>query len=312
MATETPPPEAIAPLGLNDYAGEAAVESPAVNNGHQESFPANTSTLPTDYSDVPSNNSEDSGKQKQKQRRKYQRGGRKKGLQSVSESNLPDEGEVEADGVEQPRVKSSRRTSGKTKLKHRDSGSRPAFDTGIKAFNLKRAESSGGRPFGMSVEDPRSKSKAKPKLKHKAKSTRRKQKQQKEEEEEEEERKENWESQTSSEESESESESESEEEKDGNGKGKGKKKNKKEKEKKEEPKKPLSIRFDLNIELEIFLKAKIKGDITVTFLLIYIYAWRVSGQLMPGLAVSSAIFVNAKVIVSEDTKMRPVYWRNPS
>ncbi|TVY12881.1 hypothetical protein LARI1_G009089 [Lachnellula arida] len=236
-------------LGLNDHVAETAVESPPLSGGHEESFPANTSTLPTDYSDVPSNNSDDSGKQKQ--RRKYQRGGRKKGLQSVSESNLPeDDG---ADGFE-ARGKSSRRTtSGKTKLKHRDSG------TGIKAFNLKRAESSGGRPVGMSVEDRRSKSRAKPKLKHKAKSTRRKQKQQKEEEEE---RKENWESETSSEESESESESESEEEKD---EKKGKKKSKKE-EKKEEPKKPLSIRFDLNIELEIFLKAKIKGDITVTFL----------------------------------------------
>lgn len=247
--------EGLEALGLNDH--EADVESPALNGGHEESFPANTSTLPTDYSDVPSNNSEDSGKQKQ--RRKYQRGGRKKGLQSVSESNLPEEDE--ADGYE-PRGKSTRRTtSSKTKLKHRDSGSRPSFDTGIKAFNLKRAESSGGRPVGMSVEDRRSKSKAKPKLKHKAKSKRRKEKQQKEEEEE---RKENWESETSSEEEEEESESENESEEEEEKKGK-KKKSKKE-EKKEEPKKPLSIRFDLNIELEIFLKAKIKGDITVTFL----------------------------------------------
>ncbi|TVY32785.1 hypothetical protein LSUB1_G007655 [Lachnellula subtilissima] len=214
--------EDVQPLGLNDYTGEAAVESPALS-GHEESFPANTSTLPTDYSDVPSNKSDDSGKQKQ--RRKYQRGGRKRG----SQSNLAEEAEGDggAEGVE-PRVKS--------------------------------AESSGGRPFGMSVEgqDKRVRSKSKPKLKHKAKSKRRKQKQK--EQEQEEEKKENWESETSSEE-ESESESESEEEKDE--KGKKKKNNKKEK---KEEKKPLSIRFDLNIELEIFLKAKIKGDITVTFL----------------------------------------------
>ncbi|TVY84740.1 hypothetical protein LSUE1_G000635 [Lachnellula suecica] len=223
---------------------EAAETSKVKDVPELEPFRTSTSTLAADYSDVPSNDAEESSKQ----RRKYQRGGRKKkydeeqNLQSVSEANLLNENENENDGDKEVAAKPTRPKSKRRESKR--SGSKPPFDTGIRAFNLKRAESSGGRPFGLSIpgsDKPRSKSKSKPKSKPKPKSRRRKSKEPEEGEE-----KENWESEASEEESEEESEQE--------------------KEKEEEKPKPFSIRLDLNIELEIFLRAKIKGDVTITFL----------------------------------------------
>jgi len=110
------------------------------------------------------------------------------------------------------------------------------FETGIKAFNLRRAEQSGGKPIGVSVDrgektnGVRSESKKEKKAKKKTKKKTKKSKKKKEE---------------SSSDDSSSSSSESEE---------------------EEKRKPLAIRLDLNLELEIFLRAKVKGEITITFL----------------------------------------------
>jgi hypothetical protein len=234
MPSETPSPsksghENDIQNGIEDEETVETVETPELDD-QPEPFPANTSTLPADYSDVPSSDHQDSSKQ----RRKHQRGGRKKKseeLQSVSESHLPAEDNEESYDEERETPQPA-----KPKLKHRDS--KPPFDTGIRAFNLKRAESSGGRPFGISVGDKKSKNKPKTKSKSKTSSRRRKQKEPEREEE-----KEHWESETNE-------ESESEEEE----------------EEKPQQQKPFSIRLDLNLELEIFLRAKIKGDVTITFL----------------------------------------------
>jgi hypothetical protein len=236
MPSETPPPsksghENDIQNGAEDAETIETVETPELDD-QPEPFPANTSTLPADYSDVPSSDHQDSSKQ----RRKHQRGGRKKkseDLQSVSESHLPAEDNEESYEEEERETPQP----AKPKLKHRDS--KPPFDTGIRAFNLKRAESSGGRPFGISVGDKKSKSKSKTKSKSKASSRRRKQKEREREEE-----KEHWESDSNEEGTESEEEEEE----------------------KPQQQKPFSIRLDLNLELEIFLRAKIKGDVTITFL----------------------------------------------
>lgn len=199
-----------------------------------------------DYSDVPDLPTPDIPKQQ----RKHRRGGRKQrqneqqSAQDFRDTQGPDDEENEEferqEGRGNPPL---------PKLKHRPTAARR--ETGIKTFNLKRAESSGGRPFGISVENgdndleeakqakpkPKTTTKPKNKAKRKVKCEKCGRKSKKKEAEE------NWESRESSDE-----ESEEEEE--------------------EKPKaqKPMSIRLDLNLELEIFLRAKIKGDVTITFL----------------------------------------------
>ena len=106
------------------------------------------------------------------------------------------------------------------------------FETGIKAFNLRRAEQSGGRPVGVSIDrGDKTNGETTKKSKKKSKKKAKKGKKRKE----------------SSSDDDSSSSSESEEDE-------------------KEKRKPLAIRLDLNLELEIFLRAKIKGEITITFL----------------------------------------------
>jgi hypothetical protein len=222
---EKPPP--------NTDNGRSA-PGPEINGNDQIPTPPTSNNVPSNYSDVASVNSQHSTSQ----RRRNQRGGRKKKskrLQSVSKFEIPRGQTQEHDAQAEPewkdgnsdsddygaeelqKARSSRPASAKKK---RSPSTTPKADSGIRAFNLKRAESSGGgRPIGVTVERPKLKSKVKKKKKK---------------------------TERSSEESSEEDKSEEEEE--------------------TEKKKSLSIRFDLNLELEIFLKAKIKGDVTVTFL----------------------------------------------
>lgn len=131
---------------------------------------------------------------------------------------------------DQQELRNARRTS-----RARKKPAQKARDTGFGIFNLKRAEQSGGRPFGValdrSAEPQRTAKKSAPKdSKSKAKPR----------------------NQVVIEEQDDWDEEEDEEEED---------------EQEEEPKRqPVNIRLDLNLELEIFLKAKIKGSVEITFL----------------------------------------------
>lgn len=229
-------------------------QSPTPESIPDPSIPAGEyySNAAADYSDVPDLPTPDIPKQQ----RKHKRGGRKQRQnEQQSAQDFRDTQEPMDEENEEFERQEGRGPPTLPKLKHRPTNARR--ETGIKTFNLKRAESSGGRPFGISVENgdndleevkketkPKSKSKSKPPTKPKNKGKRkvkcekcgRKSKKKEAEE--------NWESEDSSDE-------ESEEEEEG-----------------EKPKaqKPMSIRLDLNLELEIFLRAKIKGDVTITFL----------------------------------------------
>lgn len=200
-----------------------------------------------DYSDVASVDSQNSTSP----RRRYKRGGRRKKrggkLQSVSELEIPKDGQSEEqegttdiewkeetpspedyDAEELRKAKSSRPSSS-SKKQSSSATTRP--DTGIKAFNVARAESSGGRrPVGITIERPKSTGKQKGKNKDKGKKKKKTDKR-----------------------PEGASEGEGDE-------------NDGESETETETRKPVSIRFDLNLEVEIFLRAKIKGEVTVTFL----------------------------------------------
>lgn len=100
------------------------------------------------------------------------------------------------------------------------------FQTGIRAFNMKRAAGSGGRPIGVRSTSGKKEKKSKSKESKKKK------------------KKKGRKVESSEEETESEESEEEEEEK---------------------KQKPMSIRLDLNLVIEIFLKAKIQGDVTITF-----------------------------------------------
>jgi hypothetical protein len=247
MSTQSPPADFEVAELEKEVPEQLEVEKPTqeskdgdISNARPADLPTPDPTLPEDYSDAPSAAPQDSSKVK----RKHQRGGRRQrqqqDQQAMSEAQLLEEQERENfEALE------GRRKPSLPELKHRSSNSRKA--TGIKTFNLKRAESSGGRAFGVSVDDSNNESrKLKKQVKPKNKSKRkvkcdkcgRKSKKKAEEE--------KWESEDSSEESEEDE---------------GEKKPEKPKEKK-----PFAIRLDLNLELEIFLRAKIKGDVTITFL----------------------------------------------
>jgi hypothetical protein len=214
--------------------------------------------LPEDYSDVTSDAS-------QSEKRKYQRGGRRK---SERESRLPpvpnpeledgprddesledyneriqqlssggqDEGRKQMNGVHDEAAEERQEPVGldtvcdKCKQKTSQNISPETsfnpeqFATGIRAFNVKRAEASGGRPIGLSTT---SKSKKSKKTAPKKKKPKKK---------------------APKEEAESSSEEDSDDDDD------------------DSERKPMSIRLDLNLMVEIFLKAKIKGDVTITFL----------------------------------------------
>ncbi|KAE8445774.1 hypothetical protein EG329_012832 [Mollisiaceae sp. DMI_Dod_QoI] len=117
----------------------------------------------------------------------------------------------------------------KTEPQEQEQPAKSPFETGIRAFNLKKAEHSGGRPIGVRATS-RSGKKSKKAKKSKSKSKKKK-------------------GRKASVESDSDSDEESEEDSD-----------------EEMKQKPMSIRLDLNLMVEIFLKAKIKGDVTITFL----------------------------------------------
>jgi hypothetical protein len=225
-------------------------EAPPSQNGDDAS---------SDYSDVASVDSQNPTSP----RRRHQRGGRKgrrkqgRKLQSVSEFAVPSptgsetqdqatqtgtdskvgSGAEDYDEEELQKARSSRAPSAKKDKTREKSKKR---DTGVKAFNMKRAESSGGRPMGITIERPKApgKSKGKQKGKKKGKATKKAEKKAEKGEEKDGENDEDYEDEDEDEETETETET----------------------------RKPVSIRLDLNLEVEIFLRAKIKGDVTITFL----------------------------------------------
>jgi hypothetical protein len=249
MSTSTPPADFEVAELEKEVPEQLEVEKPKseskdgdISNARPTDLPTPEPTLPDDYSDAPSVAPKDPSKIK----RKHQRGGRKQRQQQDQDQQALSEAQLlEGEERETFEAPEGRGKAALPELKHRSSTSRKA--TGINTFNLKRAESSGGRAFGVSVDDINNESKkmkkqVKPKNKSKRKVKcdkcgRKSKKKAKEEK---------WESEDSSEESE-----EEEEEK---------------KPEKSNEKKPFAIRLDLNLELEIFLRAKIKGEVTITFL----------------------------------------------
>lgn len=214
------------------------------------------STNQDDYSDLDSQNSQNS-------RRKYQRGGRKKstGRQArmsplpqdplmppeeyddppeVNHSDqepAPEQAEREPAELEQtepakpeqqdvksdvcPTCSAKSRTPSAESIKPLEEIPTP-FQTGIRAFNMKRAAGSSGRPIDVRSTSGKKEKKSKSKESKKKKKGRK----------------------VESSEEETESDASEEEEK---------------------KQKPMSIRLDLNLVIEIFLKAKIQGDVTITF-----------------------------------------------
>jgi len=208
------------------------------------------STNQDDYSDLDSQNS-------QTERRKHQRGGRKTNTGRASHisplpqdplmppeeyDNPPDvhhsdeepnplqnEAKKDEPQGERPEIcpncLEKSRTPSAESLKPAEEIPKP-FRTGIRAFNMKRAAGSRGRPIGVrtsSGKEKKGNSKEKKKKRKKSRKT----------------------------ESSEEEESETDESEEGDG---------------EKKQKPMSIRLDLNLVIEIFLKAKIQGDVTITFL----------------------------------------------
>jgi hypothetical protein len=143
--------------------------------------PPRSNNAEFDHSDVASGDSQPLSSS----RRRYQRGGRKKKkgetLQSVSGFDLPrgqtqeqdEEAEPEWDDenyngedYDEEELQKARSSHSASSKKKRSASATFKADTGVKAFNLDRAKSSGGRrPFGITVDRPKSKSKAKKKKK---------------------------------------------------------------------------------------------------------------------------------------------------
>jgi len=170
--------------------------------------------------------------QPESDRRRHQRGGRKAKVSdnhkpwSERNGRLEQQPEFDSNSEEaDPRATTTQGSKCATCGKSTGNSS----DTGIKAFNLKRAEETGGRaPFGVRVDRSREEKATKEKKKKDTGKKKKKKKKQQQE--------------SSDEDSE---ESDDEE---------------------PEKRKPVAIRLDLNLELEIFLRAKVKGDVTITFL----------------------------------------------
>lgn len=206
-----------------------------------QDFPPKSPPLPDDYSDVDSAQTEEDAAT---ERRKYHRGGRKQSttnhirasrMPPVPESDIAtepkhrEEGEMDQEDTQVNGTACPECAARKQKIEEKQPTEQKQptpFETGIRAFNLKRAASSSGRPVGVRTstsETKKSKKKSAKKKKKKAKAEVK--------------------------ESETEEESSSEEE-----------------EEQEEKPRPMSIKLDLNLVIEIFLKAKIQGDVTITFL----------------------------------------------
>lgn len=161
-------------------ANDAMSASGTKIHGFDRSFtPPISNNAPSDYSDAPSGDLSHPSTQK----RRNKRGGRKnrgrtQPLQSVSEIGIPERKDKEHHSPPQPesRDEDSSQASDSNSMSHksgteksrdpkssRPSGNRkPKADTGIRAFNLKRAESSGGGP-PIAVVVERRKPKGKPK-----------------------------------------------------------------------------------------------------------------------------------------------------
>lgn len=91
-------------------------------------------------------------------RKKYQRGGRKEDTSrwnSLS-SRLPPLGPDDESDGEEAQEKESLHTEEPTEEREPRPRATP-FKTGISSFNLKRAEGSGGRPMGVTIDDPTTK-----------------------------------------------------------------------------------------------------------------------------------------------------------
>jgi len=151
-----------------------------------EDFPPTSPPLPDEYSDVDSAHSQEDAAT---ERRKYQRGGRKQNTTNhIRESRMPpvpesdiatepthreelqmDQEETQINGTGCPECAARKQ---KTEEKQPTEQKQPTpFETGIRAFNLKRAASSGGRPVGVraTAENKKSKKKSSKKKKKKAK-----------------------------------------------------------------------------------------------------------------------------------------------
>jgi hypothetical protein len=198
---------------------------------------------PSSYSDAASIYSENPISS----RRRHQRGGRrrkKKGDRqppfSESECSKPSQYEetqpdIESTGsVPHPengdeeelrKVRSSRPSEA-----DREQSPRKKYgtDTGIRAFNIKKAKSSGGRPVGITIERPKSPGKSSGKGKGKK-------------------------CKKSNGAVEGDLEEEGEEQYE-------------EADTETETRNPVSIRLDLDLEVEVFLRARIQGAVTITFL----------------------------------------------
>lgn len=217
---------------------------------------------PPSYSDAASNSSENSISS----RRQHQRGGRRRkqkgvGQQLFSESECPKpslsqyeetQGDIEStDSVPYPEngdeeeLQKARSSPAPEADREQSPPKKYQADTGIRAFNIKKAKSSGGRPVGITIERPKSSGKSSGKAKGKKKGKEKPGKEKSGKKSDgavEGNLQEEWE------------ESNEEEEEDG------------EAETETETRNPVSIRLDLDLEVEIFLRAKIKGAVTITFL----------------------------------------------
>lgn len=177
--------------------------------------------------------------------RKHQRGGRKKKRSNRQdlESQKPwsqRSGRLRSPYPEEEEEPQTRQNPEEPKPEVPEKTPTP-FETGLKHFNMRRAEHSGARPIGISVdrgETNGTHTKKEKKSKRKSKKSKKKGKKSKKNDE------------SSSEDSSNKNSTESESEE----------------EEKKQKQKPFAIRLDLNLEIEIFLRAKIKGEVTISFL----------------------------------------------
>lgn len=152
-----------------------------------EEFPPTNPPLPDDYSDVDSEQSEDDAVTK---RRKYQRGGRKQSTTNhIRASRMPpipepeistepkhreevkmDQEETQVNGTTCPECAARKQKVEEKQPEEQPEKQPTPFETGIRAFNLKKAASSSGRPVGVRTttsEDKKSKKKSSKKKKKK-------------------------------------------------------------------------------------------------------------------------------------------------
>jgi hypothetical protein len=217
-------------------------------DGERDTIATPSPNIAEDYSDLGSNKSEEPASDRTKyqrggrkqddlgstnsdepasDRKKYQRGGRKEDTSrwnSLS-SRLPPLGPDDESDREEEQEEEPSRADEPTEERQPRPRSTP-FKTGISSFNLKRAEGSGGRPMGVSIDDPTTKVSAEHEFDQQRRKTTPNKGKQKAEREEREEKP----------------------------------------QREPEEKKPVQIRLDLNLMIEVFLRAKIQGDVTITFL----------------------------------------------